>query len=509
MRRLFLVKKMLWLPIGLICVSVAFSGCGSKQAGAGGAGGKGMPGKSQKASATAVETCIAEKKLIEDNATFTGAINPSDTVKIVSTQTSDKVTSVKFDVGDKVKTGDVLFTLDTTEIQNSISVLQANIASANANIKSAQTSLAQVKGSNSKSQIETYKNSIATAQRSLESAKSTLSTAKSDYDSAKSLYDLGGVSQYDLNNYKIKYDDAQRSVDAAQQTLNDANYQYNLYVNETLSENTEKAQDSLNSAIASRNSTAAQMKSYQKQLADCTVTSPISGTVLERNATVGSVLGSSTPFVIVNLDTVKVDVNVAEDIINKIKVGDTVKIKVASYSDKEFGGKISTIAPGANSDGTYPVEIDIPNSDGLLKSGMFAEVTFAKESSSDSIVIDRDAILTTTNGNYVFIVKDGKAKKVDVKTGIDNGDEIQILTGLSEGDEVVYNGNSYLNDGDSVNVVKDTTSGTTSTGSTSSDESSKSASKSNNASTSKEVQKNNANQNDTTKTAAPESSKGE
>ncbi|MCI1959054.1 MAG: efflux RND transporter periplasmic adaptor subunit [Clostridia bacterium] len=495
---------MLWLPIGLICASVVFSGCGSKQAGAGAKGQ--MPGAKQQSSATAVETCNAEKKLIQDTATFTGTINPYDTVNVISTQTSEKVTSVNFDVGDKVKAGDVLFTLDTTDIQNNIDVLKANIASADANIKSAQTSLEQVKGSSSKSQIETYKNSISTAKRNLESAKSDLETSKSDYDSAQSLFKLGGVSQYDLNNDKIKYENAQRSVDAAQQTLDDANYQYNLYVNETLKENTEKAQDSLNSAVASKNSTAAQMKSYEKQLSDCTVTSPISGTVLERNATVGSVLGSSTPFVIVNLDTVKVKVNVAEDMINKIKVGDTVKIKVASYSDKEFEGHISTIAPGAD-DGTYPVEIDIPNSDGLLKSGMFAQVTFAKESGGSNIVIDRDALLTTTDGNYVFIVEDGKAKKVDVTTGIDNGDEIQILSGLNEGDEVVYSGNTYLNDGDSVNVVTGVSD--SNSDSTSADKNADSSAKPKSSSKDLKTQSDNESKSDTMQKTAPESSKGE
>lgn len=448
------MKKIYLLPIGIICASMAVSGCGSKKTGAAPSS-SAMPGQGTQSSATAVEVCNAEKKLIEDTATFTGTVEPSDTVNVISTQTSVKVKSVNYDVGDKVKAGDVLFTLDTTDVENSISVLQANIASAEANINSARTSLSLVNGSSSKSQTENLKNNISTAQRNLDSANNTLATAKSDYDSAKSLYDLGGVSQYDLDNYKTKYDDAQRSVAAAEQTFNDANYQYNLYVNETLSENTQKAQDSLNSAIASKNSTEAQMKTYQKQLSDCTVTAPISGTILTKNATVGSVLGNATPFVIVNLDTVKVKVNVAEEMVNKIKVGDTVKIKVASYSDEDFSGSISNIAPGANSDGTYPVEIDIPNTDGLLKSGMFAQVTFDKEASSDSIVIDRDAVLSNSDGSYVYIVEDGKAKKAAVTTGIDNGDEIQVLTGINEGDQVVFNGNTYLNDGESVNVVTD------------------------------------------------------
>ena len=84
---------------------------------------------------------------------------------------------------------------------------------------------------------------------------------------------------------------------------------------------------------------------------------------------------------------------------------------------------------------------------------MFAEVRFVKNRSTDSIVIDKNAVLIDSTSEYVFIIEDGKARRVDVTTGIDNGTEVEILSGLTAGMEVVTNGSSYLNNGDSVRIV--------------------------------------------------------
>ena len=84
---------------------------------------------------------------------------------------------------------------------------------------------------------------------------------------------------------------------------------------------------------------------------------------------------------------------------------------------------------------------------------MFAEVKFVKDKSSDNIVLDKNAVLIDSLSEYVYIIKDSKAERVDVTTGLDNGTYVEILTGINEGDEVVINGSSYLNNGDSVRVV--------------------------------------------------------
>ena len=182
------------------------------------------------------------------------------------------------------------------------------------------------------------------------------------------------------------------------------------------------------------------------------MTSPISGTVLECNVTEGAEV-SGTPFIIIDLNTVNVEVNVSEQIINSIKEGDSVKLKITTLSDEIFNGSITSIAPGANNDGTYNVKIEINNSDRKLKSGMFAEVYFTKEKSDSSIVLPRSAVMSKDDEYYVFTVENGTAKRAVVNVGIDNGDEIEIKSGINIGDTVVVKGQSYLKDGDPVNDV--------------------------------------------------------
>ena len=437
------------LPIAFILCTAVLAGCGSSGGGEASSAVSSSGVASYDPNSVAVETSIAKKGSIEEKSMFSGTVQPIKTVDVASPRTGVKVTSVNFDVGDSVKAGDVLFSLDTTDIQNNINVLNASLASADASIQSAKIELEQVEGSQMKQQIENSKTAVSSAQRSYDTAKAQMDTAKRDYDSANTLFANGAVSQTELTNLKNAYDEAQRNTQAAKEALNSAQYSYDLLVNETLAENKKRAQNGLDSAIAQKNAQAAQMQSYKKDIADSNVKSP----VLSCNAVAGSVLTGDMPFVIVDLSTVKIEINVSEEIVNSLSVGDTAEITVESYSDTPFEGKISTIAPGANSDGTFPVSIEINNPDGKLKSGMFAQVNFVKDKSSDNIVLNKNAVLIDSTSEYVYVIKDSKAQRVDVTTGLDNGTYVEILTGLNEGDEIVVNGSSYLNNGDSVRVV--------------------------------------------------------
>ena len=96
--------------------------------------------------------------------------------------------------------------------------------------------------------------------------------------------------------------------------------------------------------------------------------------------------------------------------------------------------------------------MELDNPDGLLKSGMFAEVVFTGDRSENTVILPRSAVLSDTQGDYVFVENSGTVRRADVETGIDNGNEIEITSGLSEGDRVVVKGQEYLSDGTSVTV---------------------------------------------------------
>ena len=101
----------------------------------------------------------------------------------------------------------------------------------------------------------------------------------------------------------------------------------------------------------------------------------------------------------------------------------------------------------------YTVKVELDNADGMIKSGMMAEVNFTAESAEDTIVLPRNAVITKDDETYVYIVKGGVAKKVIVETGIEAGETIEITKGLKDGDDVVTKGQTYISDGEEVTVA--------------------------------------------------------
>ncbi|WMI82439.1 efflux RND transporter periplasmic adaptor subunit [Anaerotignum sp. MB30-C6] len=255
----------------------------------------------------------------------------------------------------------------------------------------------------------------ANAKNAVEKAKIALNNASHDYDVNAQLFDAGVIAKNTFDNIKTTYELAKLS-------LQDAGNAYK--VAET------------------------QLSMNRKTLQDASVKSPIKGVVLESNVNENAFLSAGTiAYVIINLDVINIEVNVTEDIINTIRLGDSVDVKIASVSEEYFKGNVISISPGANSDGTFKVKIEVLNSDNLLKSGMFAEVDFVKNYLENVLTVPVNSVLSENGQNYVYIVEDGIAKKMAVKLGFDHGDNIEILEGLSENMLVVTKGQQYVSDG--------------------------------------------------------------
>lgn len=420
-------SKNITLAVALAAI-VAFTGCSAKE-----------PTGEQVINTISVEVATAQTGTVETNYVYSGKTAPIETANVFST-ISGKVKKVNFDIGDSVKEGDILFEMDTESFETSLKAQQASYAAAMANVSAAQTTLNTVNGASMQMQIEN-------ARVSMESAKLARDTAKTDYDNKSVLFTQGYISQIEIDSVKDTYTKAENAYNQAVQT-------YELTKGQLIAENTKKAQDALNVAQASANASAAQMESIQKSIRDAKVKSPISGVVTANNVTAETILSNSTvPFVIADTSKMIVDVSVSEQIINSLANGQIVNVKIAASGSDKLSGKIKTINPAANEKGTYDVEIEIENASGAIKSGMFAEVSFNKEKGYNSIVLDRDAVVSKNNEDYVFIEKDGIAVKTNVVMGIDDGETVQILDGINLGDNVIVKGQTYLKDGDVVKVV--------------------------------------------------------
>lgn len=201
----------------------------------------------------------------------------------------------------------------------------------------------------------------------------------------------------------------------------------------------------------------------KEQLKNSRVTAPISGIIAKRYVDVGAMVAPSVPLVnIVQMNTVKVVVNIIEKDIGRIKLGDLAKIRVEAYPDQEFEGKVVNLSPVVDrASRTAAVEVKVPNRDYKLKPGMFAEVKLVLEIHEDVPLVPRAAIIEgigqrKEGSRHVFLVDGDKAMKREVEVGLAKGDKVEVLSGIKKGERVVIAGQHYLKGGEEVEVVKET-----------------------------------------------------
>jgi len=158
---------------------------------------------------------------------------------------------------------------------------------------------------------------------------------------------------------------------------------------------------------------------------------------------------------IVNMDQVKVVVNVIERDFSKIKLNQKALVSVGAYPDETFAGKTSLISPTINPmTRTASVEITIPNRNHRLKPGMFAKVDIIVREKADAILIPTYAVLEQSDVNRVFILANGKAASREIQLGADQGESVEVLSGVDIGDSLVVAGHHRISSGEKVRVIQ-------------------------------------------------------
>ena len=345
--------------LALACV-IAMTGCTPKEE------------VTEETTARTVQTAAVTTGDISSDFSFSGKVAASREVSVVPT-IAGKVTGFGYEVGNSVGAGAVLFTVDSTDLQNNLRSVEANY----------------------------------------DATKLQVDNAKTTLESNQILYDEGIISKSDYDKLKLAYDTAQANLTSIQ----------------------------------------IQKENLEKNIADCSVTAPISGVISARNVEIGSFASQSQPaYTILDVSSVKVEVGVSEQMVNEIAIGDTVNVLLTAVSPDPLQDKVSTISPSASQAGTYTVKITLDNSRGLLKPGMLAEVSFITDSSSNTMILPRDAVITKDGEVYVYVVENNIVKKVPVETGIESGENIEIISGLTPDMQVVVKGQTYITDGEEVNV---------------------------------------------------------
>lgn len=178
--------------------------------------------------------------------------------------------------------------------------------------------------------------------------------------------------------------------------------------------------------------------------------SPIDGVVTARNYDPGDLTNGQTPILVVmQINTVKVNLSISEKYFPNVKIGMPAKVTVDMYKDKEYEGKVSLVYPAIDpATRTFGIEVTIPNAKGELRPGTFSrtELTFG---TAPGVMVEDVAIQKQlgTNDKYLFVAKDGKAERRLVATGVQIGSKINVVSGVEPGEKVITAGISRLMQG--------------------------------------------------------------
>jgi len=341
----------------------------------------------------------------------TGKVEPITKVEIKS-KASGIVKKLYIEAGDHVKAGQVLADLDRVEMLAQVRQSEAQLQSSEATLNSSEADLARSK---------------------VDAEGVDVPMTKRAYERARSMAKQGVVSQSAL-------DDAEKNFELATNKQHVAQAQVHVNAAKVVQ------------ARADVRKAEATLSQLREQLSYTTIVAPIDGIVLSRDVEMGDavssilVLGSSATLVMTLGDTREVYVKgkVDESDIGKVYLGQPARIRVESFKDKTFEGKVTRISPmGVEKDNvtTFEVRVSINNPGGELKAMMTANAEMILEEHKNVLNVAESSLIYDQNKSASVEVPDPKAKdgkrKIAIKAGISNGAKTEILSGLSEGQQVI------------------------------------------------------------------------
>ena len=195
--------------------------------------------------------------------------------------------------------------------------------------------------------------------------------------------------------------------------------------------------------------------SYENLDENTVLVSPTNGVVTARNYDNGD-LATGAILTVMQIQPVKVQVNVSESDFTKVKLGMPVDVNVEVYGDEVFKGKVSLIHPTIDpATRTFVTEINIPNADNRIRPGMFARVNIDFGSVNRVVVPDQAVVKRSGSGDrFVYVYKDGKVSFNQVQLGRHMDTSYELISGVENGAEVVIAGQSRLKDGAEVKLVE-------------------------------------------------------
>ena len=372
-----------------------------------------------------VNVALSQKEDLPEYQSFPGKVMAVDEVGL-SPKLGGIVEQILVKEGETVKAGQALIILDKKDVINQVNQAQAAYDAAVANLSNLEQGQ--------------FPQQLAQLESALKQAEANFNNAKENYERMKELFSEGAIPKQQFEGVELQYNIAKEQYESAKTQLT-------ITKEKTIPE-------SLAAAKAQVKQAEAVLAAAKAALDNCVITSPIDGTVGAITATVGQMASPGYSIITVgNLNSVEIHINVTEDRVNGLKVGQEAEVIVDAASDLPFKGEIVSISPFKDlRTQVYPVKILVPNEKGLLKSGMFARVKLMVALHTDVVTVHEDAVVAYDGRTIVYTLEGDVAKANVVETGPTSMGKTVITKGLESGKEVIIEGQSLLTDGTKVRV---------------------------------------------------------
>jgi RND family efflux transporter MFP subunit len=350
----------------------------------------GSKGNGKKERVIAVGTMAPLRKDLDVRLSYTADIQPYQQINVYS-RVDGYIAKMHVDKGDYVRADQLMVEIDHTDYVHAVNRAKANLAAARANVVS---------------QEATIKNA-------------TLNLAR-----MRSLIKDQYISQQDVDNAQAAYDVAVAQVDSLRAQVHQME-------------------------VA--------LQQAETNLTYSYIRAPFPGYIslrnLDQGAFVSGSTGSTSTFsrgilALQDITTVRVLVDVVEKDVPLVKIGQPAELRAEAYPDRVFTGTVTRIVQALDRNTrTMTVEVDIPNPDRALKGGMFARVELVAGLHANALQIPIDAVTRLESDQYVFIVQEGKARKVPVTLGIQDRQMVEVTRGLTGTEPVIVSGKDLVTDG--------------------------------------------------------------
>jgi HlyD family secretion protein len=384
-------------------------------------------------------TVITPKKgYFSSTLTVSGTVLPKEEVE-VTPKANGKLLSLLVEEGASVKAGQVIGTIDHSE-------LDAQVEQAEAQARIARANLSMSVNGPLQPQVVQARTLINQGEANLKQLEASRANIERDLASYEALLSKGIIPAQQVNNTRMQLEIARQQIAAARQQMESSRQSLKLLTDGTRPEQIEVNRGQLDNALAT-------IKFYRSQLADYNILSPINGVITKKFLSGGSLVNQNTPIVTVSKDSdPEIVMNVPEKEIENIRVGQKVDIKTSGSSDKVYPGVIKEVYPNIdNQTRMAKVKAQFISKE-PLKLGMLLVCNIYTVEKQNTLVLPTDAVIKEKDKIYVYTVNANKAVKKAVTLGIEEPDETEVISGIQPTEKVILKGNTFVKPGSAIEV---------------------------------------------------------